>query len=63
MKDFQIWKNSLQNKHNVSYQSFPGLNHLFLKGEGAPNPAEYMQPGNVSVEVIESITNWLKTLK
>jgi len=63
MKDFQVWKNCLQNKQNVSYQSFPGLNHLFLKAEGAPNPAEYMQPGNVSFEVIQAITEWLEKLK
>ncbi len=63
MKDFQTWKNCLQNKSNVTYQSFSGLNHLFLKGEGAPNPAEYMQPNNVSVEVIEAITKWIETIK
>lgn len=59
MKDFALWKAALGNRPNAALRSFPALNHLFVAGSGAPNPAEYAQPGFVAEEVIEAIAAWI----
>ena len=59
MKDFNLWKAALAGRKNVTFRSFPSLNHLFIAGEGKSLPAEYAKPGNVHPEVIEVIANWI----
>ncbi len=61
MKQFEGWKNNLGTPKNIMYKTYPGLNHLFIKGEGKPNPQEYSRSGNVSEEVISDISKWIKT--
>lgn len=41
--------------------SYPGLNHIFHKGEGKPSPAEYMQSGKIPDEVIDDISGFIRT--
>ncbi len=60
MKDFEIWKSTIGFKSNASFLSFPQLNHLFMAGEGPPNPSEYLSPGNVSKDVVEAIVKWVQ---
>jgi fermentation-respiration switch protein FrsA (DUF1100 family) len=60
MKDFAGWKKALAGKRWVTFRSFPKLNHLFIAGEGKSTPGEYGMPGNVSLEVIETIERWIK---
>jgi len=60
MKDFAIWKDALQGKTNVTLQSLPGLNHLFMRGEGKSSPQEYDTQANVDPGVIDAIADWLK---
>ncbi len=38
---------------------YPGLNHLFVAGEGTPSPAEYQQPGHVDPSVVADIAAWV----
>lgn len=59
MEDFENWKSALKDYDNVSFQSFEKLNHLFLSGEGQPNPSEYGIKGNIPQQVIDSISNWI----
>lgn len=40
-------------------RQFAGLNHLFIRGEGPPRPAEYAVPGHVADEVVEAIAGWI----
>ncbi len=61
LKDYQVWKDCIGLKQNATFQSFPQLNHLFMAGEGKPNPNEYLQPGNVAIDVVNAMVNWLKT--
>jgi hypothetical protein len=38
--DLAGWRRKLQGKRNVTLRTYPGLNHLFVSGTGAPCPAE-----------------------
>ncbi len=60
MEDFARWKQALGGRRNVTFKSYPRLNHLFAVGEGKSTPAEYQKPGNVDQEVIEDIARWIK---
>lgn len=62
MEDFKIWKTHLGGRENVKMISYPDLNHLFIEGKGKSVPAEYSKPGNVAINVIRDISNWIKEL-
>lgn len=62
MQDFNGWKQGLEDKTNVTFISYPGLNHLFIIGEGKSTPDEYMQSGHVDKKVINDIAGWIKNL-
>jgi hypothetical protein len=59
MKDFDRWKAVLGARQNVTFRSYPDLNHLFMSGTGKSLPAEYLVPGNVSGVVITDIADWV----
>jgi hypothetical protein len=44
---------------NVKVETFPTLNHLFIAGEGKPNPAEYDTPGHVDQAVVAAIADFV----
>lgn len=58
--DFNIWKNVLLERKDIEFKLYPSLNHLFIKGEGKPNPGEYQIPGHVDTSVINDISSWIK---
>lgn len=60
MKDFEGWKKSLSYRKDVEFRLYPGLNHLFIEGEGRSTPAEYQIAGHVAEEVIKDIASWIK---
>lgn len=60
MTDFQNWKNALGARKNVTFKSYPKLNHLFMPGEGVPSPADYKLTNHVSEQVISDIADWIK---
>ncbi|MDD3732248.1 MAG: alpha/beta hydrolase, partial [candidate division Zixibacteria bacterium] len=62
MQDFNGWKKGMKGKNNVTFKSYPKLNHLFMSGEGKSTPDEYMQPGHVDKEVLVDIAGWIKNL-
>jgi uncharacterized protein len=43
----------------VTYRSFAGLNHLFMKVQRESTGAEYGIPGHVDAEVISAIADWI----
>jgi len=59
MTDFERWKQALEGRTDVSFKSYPKLNHLFTAGEGKSTPAEYQKPGHVDQQVIEDIAAWI----
>jgi dienelactone hydrolase len=63
MVDFNNWKTALAAKKNVSFKTYPELNHLLMSGTGKGNPGEYDQAGHVDVRLIDDITTWINTKK
>jgi len=59
MVDFQGWQDGLGGRDNVTFKSYPNLNHLFMSGEGPGSPADYETPGHVADQVIADITAWI----
>ncbi len=60
MEDFKRWTAALSTKNNVTFKSYPSLNHLFIAGTGRSTPSEYDQPGHVDERVVEDIAAWIK---
>jgi uncharacterized protein len=60
MKDFNIWRNTLSSRTDVTLKSYPSLNHLFMNSPGKSTGAEYQQANNVSETVINDIAGWIK---
>jgi uncharacterized protein len=58
-KDFAIWKAALGGKSNATFKEYPGLNHLFMPGEGQPAPSDYLKASNVDSAVITDIAAWI----
>jgi alpha-beta hydrolase superfamily lysophospholipase len=59
MVDFAGWQAGLAARDNLAFKSYPGLNHLFISGEGPGSPAEYEIPGHVAERVVQDIADWI----
>jgi uncharacterized protein len=62
MEEFSRWKSALAGRTDVSFHSYPTLNHLFIAGTGQSVPAEYNTPGHVSEAVVRDIATWIMAL-
>ena len=60
MEDFGRWQAALADRGDVTFKSYPALNHLFMTGEGPSTPAEYEQAGHVAEEVILDVAGWIQ---
>ena len=60
MEDYKRWNAALATKSNVTFKSYPALNHLFIAGTGPSTPSEYAQTGHVDERVVEDIAAWIK---
>lgn len=60
MKDFKLWKSTLESNTKATFISYPKLNHLFISGEDNSEPKEYLIKGNVEPTVIDDIYNFVK---
>jgi len=59
MEDFEQWKDALEDKDNVTFKSYEGLNHLMIYGTDTPGPQDYNTPGKVDDRVLEDIASWI----
>jgi pimeloyl-ACP methyl ester carboxylesterase len=55
-EDFPAWQDALGEENTALYDD---LNHLFVAGEGDPNPNEYFRGGNVAEAVVTDLAGWL----
>lgn len=63
-EDFSVWKNELSNHNNVSFKTYPKLNHFFTEGEGdMSTPNDYLTPANIPSYVIDDVANWIHTTR
>jgi dienelactone hydrolase len=60
MDEFARWKAALASKSNVTFHSYPALNHLFIAGTGKSLPAEYETAGHVDEAIVHDIAEWVK---
>ena len=60
MAEFERWKRALGGRREVTFRSYPALNHLFIAGTGRSTPQEYLQPSHVAEEVIRDIAAWIR---
>ncbi len=63
MDNLAAWKRALDGHPNVTFHTYPKLNHLFVAGEGKSLPKEYETPGHVDAAVIEDIAGWIQGVK
>lgn len=63
MEDYEGWKKGLAEKKDVTFKSYPKLNHHFMEGEGPGTPADYDKPGHVAPAVIEDIAAWIGAVR
>jgi dienelactone hydrolase len=61
MADFEAWKKALASRRNVTFRSYPKLNHLFMEGENKAKPAEYEKAGHVARELVDDLAAWIKS--
>jgi dienelactone hydrolase len=59
MDEFARWKAALAGRSNVTFHSYPALNHLFEPGTGRSLPAEYERPSHVAEQVVVDIAAWI----
>lgn len=59
MNQFQTWKSALQGHSNVTYNSYPKVNHLLSSYDGLSIGQEYAESSNVSKAIIDDIANWV----
>jgi fermentation-respiration switch protein FrsA (DUF1100 family) len=59
MKQFNGWKTALQTHTNVSFKSYPNVNHILASYEKPSIAQEYLQPSNVSEQIIQDIAKWV----
>lgn len=59
MDDFQGWKKQLGTRKDVTFKSYPHLNHLFMAGKGKATPQEYETAGHVDRAVVADIAAWI----
>lgn len=63
MDEYQLWKKELEGKKNVSFKSYPKLNHLFLETIGERGMKEYDVPGHIPQLVIDDIAEFILKTK
>lgn len=61
MKQFDGWKAALKDRTNVTYASYPAVNHLLAEYSSPSIGLEYGQPSNVASVIVEDVAKWVKT--
>jgi uncharacterized protein len=61
--DYSVWCAGLKDNKDAQCLFYETLNHLFISGEGPPNPAEYEKPGNVEEVVLRDLADWIWRLE
>jgi uncharacterized protein len=60
LEDLEGWRAALAGREDVFLKSYPGLNHLFMSGQGKASPSDYLKANHVAQEVIEDITSFIE---
>jgi uncharacterized protein len=65
-RDYQVppselppWQAALAGHSNVTYETYPAMDHLLLDGSGPATPAEYSLPGHVDPRLVADLAAWI----
>ncbi|HEY1376930.1 MAG TPA: alpha/beta fold hydrolase [Gemmataceae bacterium] len=58
--DYEVWSKALAGKPTATLKRYPGLNHLFMAGDGPATPADYQKEGHVAEQVVEDVAGWIR---
>jgi len=53
--DRPLWRDALGDQRNVTFEQYPGLNHLFMPGNGDPGQSEYFDGNDVAEAVVADV--------
>ncbi|GAE32612.1 alpha/beta hydrolase family protein [Halalkalibacter hemicellulosilyticus] len=59
--DFLAWQEALESREQVTFKSYPQLNHFFIESQGDDQGTvdEYEHAGIVAEKVIEDMAQWV----
>ncbi|TYL40341.1 alpha/beta hydrolase [Natronococcus pandeyae] len=60
--DFGVWQSELDDRSETSFDSYDGLNHLFMPVEGPGVAFEYRVRNNVDPQVVDDLTDWIEAV-
>lgn len=60
-QDYEMWREALSGRSDVLFAFYPELNHLFMEGQGAARPGEYLVEGHVAEVVIDDIAAFVSS--
>lgn len=60
MNQFNTWKEALKDRENITYISYPHINHVLTEYKELSIGAEYYLPSNVHEAIITDIAKWIK---
>jgi len=66
-RDYQVppsqlspWQQALAGHSNVTFRTYPAMDHLLLDGAGPATPAEYSVPGHVDPQLVSDLAAWVE---
>ncbi|CAH1221864.1 hypothetical protein PAECIP111893_04793 [Paenibacillus plantiphilus] len=59
MKQYEGWKEALKARNDISYISYPKVNHLLVEYDGVSVGMEYNNPAHVSATIIKDMAEWI----
>jgi fermentation-respiration switch protein FrsA (DUF1100 family) len=66
-RDYQVppselgpWQRALAGHANVTFKTYPAMDHLLLDGRGPATPAEYSTPGHVDPQLVADLVAWIE---
>jgi dienelactone hydrolase len=57
--ELQAWETALVGRTNVTFKTYPPMDHLLLDGSGPITPAEYSVPGHVDPQLVADVAAWI----
>ena len=65
-RDYQVppsellpWQAALGGRTNVTFRTYPAMNHLLIDGSGPATPAEYSVAGHVDERLVADLATWV----
>jgi len=57
--DLERWQTELEERSGTTFETYDGLNHLFMPGEGPSVEFAYAARNNVAEQVVTDLADWI----